>query len=71
MCIRDRARGLETIIFMMSELRAKQKNIGRFGFIRSPVTFSLIIKRLAIPRPEEISVSPEDWDLMWIDSDDL
>lgn len=66
-----RRQGVEAIVTMMSRHRARQYRLVRFGFLKSPYTFKLILRSLK----ESISVkeisSEEDWHLMWIDSDDL
>ncbi|MCU1488988.1 MAG: hypothetical protein JWM85_393 [Acidimicrobiaceae bacterium] len=63
--------GAEAIVTMMSTLRAREYRLTRFGFLRSPFTFKLIVRALSdAVAVEEISAE-RDWHLMWIDSDDL
>jgi hypothetical protein len=66
-----RGSGVEAVVTMMSRHRAREYRVSRFGFLRSPFTFKLIL------HTGEGAVSlaqlsrEEDWHLMWIDSDDL
>jgi len=63
--------GAETVLTMLSEHRAAQLKLWRFGFLRTPVDFSLILKCLSDKAQARISHDPAHWSLMWIDSDDL
>lgn len=71
--IRDHARGcgVEAVVTMMSRSSAKRYSLGRYGFLRSPFVFKLIVRSVA-PDLDVATISKEsDWHLMWIDSDDL
>jgi len=64
-------RGAEAIVTMMSRPRAREYRLLRFGFLRSPFTFKLILRSVNdAVRIERISAE-DNWHLMWIDSDDL
>lgn len=64
-------RRVEAIVTMMSRSSAKRYSLGRFGFLRSPFTFKLIVRSVS-PNFDVAAISNEaDWQLMWIDSDDL
>jgi GNAT superfamily N-acetyltransferase len=64
-------RQLSTVIMMMSEYHARRLRLWRYGFLRTPIVFSLILKRLSERARVLVSSAPEHWHLMWIDSDDL
>jgi len=66
-----RRRGTEAVVTMMSRHRAREYRLGRYGFLKSPFTFKLIIRSLKSGVDVERLSSEEDWHLMWIDSDDL
>jgi hypothetical protein len=66
-----RSEGCEVIAVMMGEPHAKRLGLWRFGFLRSPAVFSLIIKRLSARAQAAVDTDPTHWNLMWIDSDDL
>ncbi len=61
----------EAIVIMMSRYRAREHRLRRFGFLRSPFTFKLILHSLNEATPLKAISAEEDWHLMWIDSDDL
>ncbi len=61
----------ETILVMISSTGAARLNFLQHGFFKSPFTFSLIIKNLTQQFSDEILYDPKNWNLMWIDSDDL
>jgi hypothetical protein len=62
---------LETLLVAMSEFHAGRIGLRRLGFLRTPVVFEFILKRLSQRAQERLPSRPEDWHLMWIDSDDL
>ena len=62
---------LETMLVAMSEFHAHRIGLRRLGFLRTPVVFEFILKRLSRQAQERLPSGPEDWHLMWIDSDDL
>jgi hypothetical protein len=64
-------RQLATIILMISEFHARRVGLWRHGFLRTPVVFELILKRLSQRARAVVSAAPDHWHLMWIDSDDL
>jgi len=76
-CLREGWRRLaeewasEAVLLMMSEFQAQRTRLWRLGFLRTPVVFSLILNLLSARAKQEVSSRPEDWHLMWIDSDDL
>jgi hypothetical protein len=62
---------VEAVVAMMSRSRARQYRLARYGFLRSPFAFKLIIHRLdGAIAPAELT-DERSWHLMWIDSDDL
>jgi hypothetical protein len=61
----------ETVLLMISKIGAKKNKLLCNGFLKSPFSFSLIIKNLSNQFPEEQLFNPKNWSLMWIDSDDL
>ena len=63
--------GCELILVMMSEFRARQRQLWRLGFLKSPTVFSLIVKCFSRRARDKVLPDPAHWDLMWIDSDDL
>ncbi len=66
-----RVSGAEMIVVMMSRHCSKRYGLIRHGFLRSPRTFFLILKKLADDLDERELLQEEHWHLMWIDSDDL
>lgn len=66
-----RRRGAEAIVTMMSGQRAREYRLTRFGFLKSPFTFKLILRSLNDRVAVERISTEKDWHLMWIDSDDL
>jgi hypothetical protein len=65
------ASGAEAVVTMMSRYRARQYRLARFGFLKTPFVFKLIVRRLdGAAKPEDLAAE-RDWHLMWIDSDDL
>jgi hypothetical protein len=66
-----RRRGVEAVVTMMSRRRAREYRLIRYGFLRSPFTFKLILRSVDDSLTVEQLASERDWHLMWIDSDDL
>ena len=66
-----RHRGVEAIVTMMSRPRAREYRLLRFGFLRSPFTFKLILRSVNDTVSIEDISAEDNWHLMWIDSDDL
>jgi hypothetical protein len=66
-----RREGVEAIVTMISRHRAREYRLGRFGFLRSPFKFKLIVHSLDDNVSYEELSTEENWHLMWIDSDDL
>ena len=66
-----KSEGVEAIMFMMSNHSAKQYQVVKNGFLKSPFKFQLIIKNLTNQFQDEILFKEENWHLMWVDSDDL
>jgi hypothetical protein len=63
--------GVEAIVAMISRHQARRHRLARFGYVRSPFVFKLIIRSVS-DSLEIGSISAElGWHLMWIDSDDL
>lgn len=65
------ASGAEAVVTMMSRYRARQYRLARFGFLKSPFVFKLIVRRLDRATTLDDLAVERDWHLMWIDSDDL
>jgi Acetyltransferase (GNAT) domain len=63
--------GCELIIGMMHKRIYQRYKLFRNGFIRTPHVFKLILKKLSDRYDYEKLKDPENWHLMWIDSDDL
>lgn len=61
----------EAIVTMISRHQARRHRLARFGFLRSPFAFKLIIRSVSDSLAIESICSERDWHLMWIDSDDL
>jgi GNAT superfamily N-acetyltransferase len=62
---------VEAVVTMMSSTRARQFQLRRRFFLKTPFVFKFIINRLN-PVLDEASLLQEgNWHLMWIDSDDL
>lgn len=66
-----RREDVEAIVTMISRHRAREYRLGRFGFLRSPFKFKLIVHSLDDDVSYEELSTEADWHLMWIDSDDL
>jgi hypothetical protein len=71
--VRDEARrcDAQAIVTMMSKLRARQYRLIRFGFLRTPFTFKLIVRSVGATSQIGNLADDSQWHLMWIDSDDL
>ena len=61
----------ELILMMMMKNQARKYGISNKGFIKTPFPFSFIIKQLDETLDPEFLKNEENWNLMWIDSDDL
>jgi GNAT superfamily N-acetyltransferase len=66
-----RRHGAEAVVTMMSRQRAREYHLIRFGYLKSPFTFKLILRPLNARAGLDRISAEEDWHLMWIDSDDL
>ncbi len=63
--------GVEAIVTMMSRHQARRHRLRRFGFLRSPFAFKLIVRSVSDSLDAQSLCAEADWHLMWIDSDDL
>jgi hypothetical protein len=61
----------DTIAVMASPSSARKIRLFRYGFLRTPFVFKLIIKQLSGAASEEFLRDESKWSLGWIDSDDL
>ncbi len=66
-----RAAGAEAVVTMMSRHQAARHRLRRFGFLRSPFAFKLIIRSVSDSLDIDAISAEAGWHLMWIDSDDL
>jgi len=66
-----RKENLEAILVMASSKWASLYKFMRNGYLKSPFKFVLIIKKLTNHFTDNQLFTPENWHLMWIDSDDL
>lgn len=66
-----RRHGAEAVVTMMSRRRAREHRLLRYGFLRSPFVFKLILRSVADQLSVEDISREQDWHLMWIDSDDM
>lgn len=66
-----RAAGAEAVVTMMSRHQAARHRLRRFGFLRSPFAFKLIIRSVSDSLDIDSICAEAGWHLMWIDSDDL
>ncbi|MEA2208488.1 MAG: hypothetical protein QOF54_965, partial [Solirubrobacteraceae bacterium] len=66
-----REAGVEAIVTMISRHQARRHRLVRFGFLRSPFAFKLIIRSVSDALEIESISGEASWHLMWIDSDDL
>jgi len=65
------ARKAEIIASMMSNLWAKRYGLYRRGYLKSPYVFQLIIRKLNSELVDKDLFNPDNWHVMWMDSDDL
>lgn len=63
--------GKEAIMTMMSPLSQKKYKMIANGFLRSPFIFHYIIKKFNQEIPDELLKDVSNWELRFIDSDDL
>lgn len=61
----------ELILMMMLQHKARDYRIKWGGFLRTPFPFSFIIKQFDNSIDPDFLFQENNWDLMWIDSDDL
>jgi uncharacterized protein Veg len=61
----------ELILIMMMNNQGKKYNLFRNGFLKTPYPFSFIIKQFDQSLEEKELYDEKNWNLMWIDSDDL
>ena len=61
----------EIIATMIQTMWAKKYALKSSGFLKSPFVFSLIVKKLNIHIHDSELFEPQNWHVMWIDSDDL
>jgi hypothetical protein len=66
-----RAAGAEAVVTMMSRHQAARHRLRRFGYLRSPFAFRLIIRSVSESLDIDSISAEAAWHLMWIDSDDL
>jgi len=62
---------VESIIIMASSHTYKKHSMRKSGFIKSPYRFSFILKNLSKEYSINFLKNEENWNLMWIDSDNL
>lgn len=62
---------LDAIMTMMSKTSASNYRLLKNGYLKSPFTFSLIIKNLTGEFNDLYLMNEKLWHLMWVDSDDL
>lgn len=61
----------ELILMMMMQEKAKKYNLFFNGYFKTPYPFSFIIKQFNNLIDNEDLLNEKNWNLMWIDSDDL
>jgi len=61
----------QVLVTMMSKTCAKQYQLMKSGFLRSPYVFTMIIKKLNAYIPDRELYAEKNWHLMWLDSDVL
>lgn len=61
----------ELILMMMMKRKAKEYKIRFSGFLKTPFPFSFIIKQFDKSIDPVFLKNEKNWNLMWIDSDDL
>ncbi len=65
-----RTRQIETLSVMASSSTSSRLSLSRYGFLRTPFVFKLIVKLLTASTELPFDCLSA-WDLMWMDSDDL
>ena len=63
--------GAENISCMTSRSVAKTLCFARNGYIRTPFIFKFIVKNISKRFSDELLFDEKNWQIMWIDSDDL
>lgn len=63
--------GCDGVACMCSRERATEYRFRRSGYLRTPATFSLIVKRLTSQVSDEEVYDAQRWHVFWLDSDDL
>lgn len=66
-----RSSGLDAVACMSSRQWASRYRFMRSGYVRTPATFSLIVKKLDQDLPDDMLFDPTSWHPFWLDSDDL
>lgn len=61
----------ELILMMMMKEKSKEFSLRSNGFFKTPYPFSFIINRFDTSLDETELYNEKNWNLMWIDSDDL
>lgn len=61
----------ELILMMMMRYKAKSYRLKSAGFMKTPFPFSFIINQFEDTLDAEFLKNEKNWNLMWIDSDDL
>ncbi|UZJ38153.1 GNAT family N-acetyltransferase [Prosthecochloris sp. SCSIO W1103] len=61
----------ELILFMIMKSLAKKYGLFMSGYLKTPFFFSFIIKQFDESIDKKILLDEQNWNLMWIDSDDL
>jgi len=62
---------VEIIMTMMSKNTASNYKLFKNGYLKSPFVFQQIIKNLTNEFSDKELFNENDWNLMWVDSDDL
>lgn len=66
-----KAMNCELILMMMMKHKARAYKIKRAGFMTTPYSFSFILKQFDYSINPSFLNKKDNWNLMWIDSDDL
>ena len=66
-----RGMGKDAVACMCSHDWARAYRFSRSGYLKTPATFSLIVKRLTDAVSDEEVYAADRWHVFWIDSDDL
>jgi hypothetical protein len=66
-----KTQGAELILMMMMKHQAENYKVKRSGFLSTPYSFSFIIKQFDETLDPNLLMNEKNWQLMWIDSDDL